>query len=191
MTLTPGHRRPRYPTSILMPNPLGHRQRRVATIVAVCLAAVVLAANARAIEIGTPAPAFALPAADGHVVALDGLRGRVVYVDFWASWCGPCRRSFPWMNALQQRFGGRGLAVVAINVDKRRPDADRFLQQYPATFTVLFDPAGETPTAYAVPGMPTSYLLDARGHVVQIEQGFLDDRRAELEARIESLLGAR
>ena len=82
-------------------------------------------------------------------------------------------------------------AIVAINVDKRRPDADRFLRQFPATFTVTFDPAGATPAAYAVPGMPTSYLVDARGNVVEIEQGFLDERRAAMEARIESLLGAR
>jgi thiol-disulfide isomerase/thioredoxin len=174
-----------------IPIPSRPRQERAAAIVVVCLATVMLAATARAIEVGAPAPAFALPAADGQVVALDGLRGRVVYVDFWASWCAPCRRSFPWMNTLQQRFGSRGLAVVAINVDKRRPDADRFLHQFPATFTVVFDPAGVTPAAYAVPGMPTSYLIDARGNVVQIEQGFLDDRRAALEARIESLIGTR
>lgn len=174
-----------------MQNPTPRRQARVAAVVAACLAAVMVAANARAIEVGAPAPPFALPAADGHVVSLDGLRGSVVYVDFWASWCAPCRRSFPWMNTLRQRFGDRGFAIVAINVDKRRADADRFLEQYPATFTVAFDPAGATPAAYAVPGMPTSYLIDARGKVVQIEQGFLDDRRAATEARIESLLGAR
>ena len=174
-----------------MPNPARLRQRRLAALAAVCLAAAVLTTDAWAIDIGAPAPPFALPTADGSVVALDGLRGRVVYVDFWASWCAPCRRSFPWMNALQQRFGSRGLAIVAINVDKRRPDADRFLRQFPATFTVGFDPAGATPAAYAVPGMPTSYLVDARGHVVEIEQGFLDARRAAIEARIEALLGAR
>ena len=174
-----------------MPNPARHRQPRAAALAAVCLAALMLTADARAIDVGAPAPPFALPAVDGSIVALDGLRGRVVYVDFWASWCAPCRRSFPWMNALQQRFGSRGLAIVAINVDKRRPDADRFLRQFPATFTVTFDPAGATPAAYAVPGMPTSYLVDARGNVVEIEQGFLDERRAAMEARIESLLRAR
>ena len=171
-------------------NPPPRRRKRTAAIVAACVAAILFAASSRATEVGASAPAFALPAADGHVVALEGLRGRIVYVDFWASWCGPCRRSFPWMNALQQRFASRGLAIVAINVDKKRADADRFLQQFPATFTVVFDPTGGTPAAYAVPGMPTSYLIDARGTIVEIEQGFLDDRRAALEARIESLLGA-
>jgi cytochrome c biogenesis protein CcmG, thiol:disulfide interchange protein DsbE len=174
-----------------MPIPARHRHLRGAALVAAFAAAIMLATSARAIEIGAPAPAFALPAADGHVVSLAGLRGRVVYLDFWASWCGPCRRSFPWMNELQERFGDRGLAIVAINVDKLRPDAERFLREYPATFTVVFDPAGSTPTAYAVPGMPTSFLIDARGSVVRVEQGFLDDRRAALEARIEALLGAR
>ena len=172
-------------------NPPPRRRQRTAAIVAMGFAAVVIGTSAQATEVGGPAPAFALPAADGHVVALDGLRGRVVYVDFWASWCGPCRRSFPWMNDLQQRFGSRGLEIVAINVDKRRADADRFLQQFPATFTVVFDPAGVTPAAYAVPGMPTSYLIDARGKVLEVEQGFLDDRRPRSRHGSSRCIGAR
>jgi cytochrome c biogenesis protein CcmG/thiol:disulfide interchange protein DsbE len=125
------------------------------------------------------------------LAALADLRGRVVYVDFWASWCGPCRRSFPWLNALQRRFGGHGLTVVAINVDKRRADADRFLQQYPAGFTVVFDPAGIVPAAYDVPGMPASYVIDRGGNVVEIERGFLDERAEALEVRIAALVANR
>src|SRR6266480_3576285 len=103
---------------------------------------------AAAVGVGERAPLFALPTAAGDVVALEKLRGKVVYVDFWASWCGPCRRSFPWMNEMQQKYGPRGLAVVAINVDKKRSDAERFLVQYPAEFTVVYDDAGTTPAAY-------------------------------------------
>ncbi len=167
------------------------RPLRGIAALALAAATVLIAPSALAVEIGAQAPAFSLPTASGKPIALDDLRGQVVYVDFWASWCGPCRRSFPWMNALQQRFGGRGLAIVAVNVDKRRPDAERFLQQYPAGFPVVFDPAGTVPTAYGVPGMPTSYLIDAKGNVVAIEQGFFDERRAALEARIEALLAKR
>lgn len=144
-----------------------------------------------AVETGQPAPAFSLPSVKGDVVALEQLRGKVVYVDFWASWCGPCRRSFPWMNEMQQKYGARGLVVVAVNVDKKRADADRFLAQLPASFTVVFDDSGATPTAYGVKGMPSSYLIDARGNVVAVDRGFLDERKAPLEDRIKALLAAK
>src|SRR6266568_3938318 len=127
---------------------------------------------ALALGIGDPAPSFALLDARGDLVALERLRGRVVYVDFWASWCGPCRRSFPWMNEMQQKYGARGFTVVGVNVDKRRPDAERFLQQTPAAFTIVYDEAGKTPEAYAVKGMPSSYLIDVAGKVVAVESGF-------------------
>jgi cytochrome c biogenesis protein CcmG/thiol:disulfide interchange protein DsbE len=149
------------------------------------------AAMADAAAVGTPAPAFALPDATGKTIALDTLRGQVVYVDFWASWCGPCRRSFPWMNEMTQKYGERGFKVVAINVDKKRADADRFLAQMPAKFPVVFDPAGAAPTAWDVKGMPSSFLVDARGNVVAAEEGFTDERKAELEAKIRALLPIR
>ena len=144
-----------------------------------------------ATDAGQPAPNVALPDAHGAVVALDTLRGKVVSVEFWASWCGPCRRSFPWMNEMQQKYGGKGLAIVAVNVDKKRADADKFLAQLPASFPVVFDEAGTSPAAFGVKGMPSSYLIDARGNVVLVERGFVDGRRAELEDRIKSLLASR
>ena len=137
---------------------------------------------------GDAAPVFVLPTASGETVALDKLRGRLVYVDFWASWCGPCRRSFPWMNEMQQKYGARGLTIVGINVDKRRPDAERFLQQTPAIFSIVFDADGKTPEAYAVKGMPSSYLIDTAGNVVAVESGFRDEQKAGLEERIRALL---
>jgi thiol-disulfide isomerase/thioredoxin len=148
-------------------------------------------AVADATDAGQPAPNVALPDAQGTVVALDTLRGKVVYVDFWASWCGPCRRSFPWMNEMQQKYGSKGLAIVAVNVDKKRTDADKFLAQLPASFPVVFDEAGTAPAAFGVKGMPSSYLIDARGNVVLVERGFVDARRTELEDRIKSLLASR
>jgi cytochrome c biogenesis protein CcmG, thiol:disulfide interchange protein DsbE len=165
--------------------------RRALAAVALAFATATNTADATAAGAGDPAPAFALPTAAGDVVSLARLAGKVVYVDFWASWCAPCRRSFPWMNALHQRYAPRGLTIVAINVDRNRADAEQFLARYPPEFAVVFDPAGATPGAYAVPGMPTSYLIDARGRIVQVEQGFLDDRADALEAQIRSLLAAR
>jgi len=144
----------------------------------------------QATDAGQPAPNFALPDAQGSTVALQALRGQVVYVDFWASWCGPCRRSFPWMNEMQQKYGAKGFTVVAINVDKKRADADKFLALLPANFPVVYDEAGATPSAYAVQGMPSSYLIDARGNVSYVERGFVDESRGPLEERVKALLAA-
>ena len=155
------------------------------------LGALITAPPAAAAALGDPAPAFALQTAAGDTVSLERLRGKVVYVDFWASWCGPCRRSFPWMNEMHRKYGGNGLAIVAINVDKKRADAERFLSQVPAAFTIVYDMPGATPTAYAVKGMPSSYLIDAAGRIVAVEQGFREERAAELEAQVRAMIGAK
>ncbi len=145
-------------------------------------------ALAQGVKVGVPPPAVALPDAGGAPVTLASLEGQVVWVDFWASWCGPCRESFPWMNAMQKKYGAKGFKVVAINVDKRRRDADRFLAQVPAGFTTLFDDKGATPAAWEINAMPTSVLVDRKGKVVVIEEGFHESRREALEARIRALL---
>jgi cytochrome c biogenesis protein CcmG, thiol:disulfide interchange protein DsbE len=163
----------------------------VAAALARALALTLVAGSAGATGVGEQAPAFSLVTAHGDNIALSGLRGRVVYVDFWASWCAPCRRSFPWMNELQQRYGDHGLTIVAINVDRRRADADQFLLANTARFAVVYDDRGATPLEYAVKGMPSSYLIDARGTVVDVEQGFRDDRKAAIEEQIRALLSSR
>jgi cytochrome c biogenesis protein CcmG/thiol:disulfide interchange protein DsbE len=170
-------------------NAIVMKTSRIVVTAALCAAAFVT--PALAVEAGQPAPALALPSLKGEVVSLDKLRGKVVYVDFWASWCGPCRRSFPWMNEMQQKYGARGFSVVAVNVDKKRADADKFLALIPANFAVVFDETGATPTAWAVKGMPSSYLVDARGNVTFVERGFLDENKGPLEERIKALLAAK
>src|SRR5258706_12593285 len=125
-------------------------KRRVPIIATLLFAAFLAAPPAKAADTGQPAPAFALPTAKGEVVVLERLRGKVVYVDFWASWCGPCRRSFPWMNAMNRKYGAQGLTIVAINVDKKHEDAMRFLSEMPTEFTVVYDAPGAVPAAYAV-----------------------------------------
>src|SRR2546430_2490155 len=107
------------------------------------LLALALPALAGAAKAPRMAPKFTLEGRNG-AVALDSLRGKLVYVDFWASWCAPCRRSFPWMAGLQQNYGGQGLVVVAINVDKQREAAQAFLDRNPSSFLVAFDPEAKT-----------------------------------------------
>ena len=174
-----------------MKSPVPSRGLRTAAAIVAIAALWLVAGGVRAAAVGDAAPAFALLTAQGATISPEQLRGQVVYVDFWASWCGPCRRSFPWMNEMQQRYGGRGVTIVAINVDTKRADADRFLRQYPATFAVVYDGTGATPGAYAVQAMPSSYIIDPQGRIAGVEHGFRDERRAALEEKIRSLIVAR
>lgn len=128
------------------------------------------------------APAFALPTRGG-TVALDSLRGRVVLVDFWASWCVPCRASFAWMAALKQRYGDR-LAIVAIDLDKSRGDAEAFLAKHPPADIVAFDPDGRTAGAWKVKAMPTSFVVDRDGTVRLAHAGFDPAKTGEIERSI-------
>ena len=134
------------------------------------------------------APDVTLSGSDGSERALDALDGEVVYVDFWASWCPPCLRSFPWMDALEARFARRGLRVVAINLDAERADATRFLETTPVRFDVAFDPAGTSAEAFGLLGMPSSYLIDREGRVALAHVGFRRRDAAALEAAIAAVL---
>jgi len=167
------------------------RSLRVVGRIAGVVPLLFFACTALAVEAGAPAPKLSLPMAGGEIVALDKLRGKVVYVDFWASWCGPCRRSFPWMAQMQKKYGASGFTVVAVNVDKKRADADRFLQAVPAPFTVVYDPEGATPSAWNVKAMPSSFVIDTKGNVAFVEAGFRDDDVAELESQIKALIVAK
>lgn len=124
------------------------------------------------------------------VSALDltSLRGRVVYLDFWASWCGPCKQSFPWMEIMKSTYGVQGLEIVAVNLDKNRADADKFLKQFHPTFDVRFDPTGEVAELYKVQGMPSSVLIDRHGVMRFTHVGFRPVDGAIYEAQLRELL---
>ena len=132
---------------------------------------------------GDAAPAFKL-AGVGGTIESDSLRGRVLFVDFWASWCVPCRSSFPWLAHLQERFGEKGLSIVAIDLDQERKPADAFLAKYPAPFRVAFDPQGKTAEAFHVEAMPSSFLIGRDGRVLERHAGFDPKKAAEVEERI-------
>ncbi len=121
---------------------------------------------------GSATESAPVAAAAGTPIDLASWKGKVVYLDFWASWCVPCRQSFPWMNAMQERYAKEGLVVVAVNMDQQRPDADAFLRQYPASFIVRFDPRGQLAQGFNLRGMPTSVLLDRGGKVLRVHEGF-------------------
>jgi thiol-disulfide isomerase/thioredoxin len=119
---------------------------------------------------------------------LTGTRGHVVYLDFWASWCGPCKQSFPWMESLKSTYGDQGLDIVAINLDAHRADADKFLGQFHPTFEVRFDPQGKLAEAYQVHGMPSSVVIDRHGVRRFTHVGFRPVDAATYEVQLRELL---
>jgi thiol-disulfide isomerase/thioredoxin len=143
--------------------------------------------RALALQAGQTIPSLMLDTAEGPQ-PIAPARARVTYVDFWASWCGPCRQSFPWMNDMHGKYGGNGLRIVAVNVDARRDEADEFLARNPARFAIAFDRQRALAQALDVKAMPTSLLLDSRGRVLLVHQGFAGKDREKLEAAIEQAL---
>ena len=131
-----------------------------------------------------PAPEIRLPGREGNV-DLAGLRGRPVIVDFWASWCVPCRSSFPWLAKMQQAYSDKGLMVVAVNLDKDPKAAAAFLESVPAPFTIAYDPAGKSAEAFHVNAMPSTFLVDRKGTIVYTHVGFDSRKTAEFERKLQ------
>jgi cytochrome c biogenesis protein CcmG/thiol:disulfide interchange protein DsbE len=141
--------------------------------------------------IATPAAAAPAPSAGqggASPVDLSAYKGKVVYLDFWASWCVPCRESFPWMNDMQRQYASQGLVIVAVNLDQVHDDAETFLQKYQPEFTVRFDPAGHLAQDFKVRGMPTSALLGRDGKVLLVHEGFRSKDEDTLEQSIRDAL---
>lgn len=138
--------------------------------------------------IGISCIALAAHTADAAQLDLSPYRGKVIYLDFWASWCGPCRQSFPWMSDLQSRYASRNFVVLAVNLDHDRDSALRFLNDVPANFSIMYDPVGELATTYQVKGMPSAVLIDRNGHVRFRHEGFSPKKEQQYEEHLQTLL---
>ena len=159
-----------------------------ALLVHLCLAAAHVHAQPRFIATNEPAverppprpvlfqaPDFALPTLSGETVRLADLRGKVVFLNFWATWCVPCRTEMPTIEALYQRYKGRGLDVLAVNMDKSSTTGvEAFAKEAGVTFRIVLDPSWSAARAYGVRGLPTTYLIDRTGNVVVREVGERD-----------------
>ena len=134
------------------------------------------------------APDVSLQTEQGAPARLAAFKGKVILVDFWASWCAPCKTSFPALEALHREFAPRGLAVLAVNLDERRKDADGFLSAHPHTMPVLFDPNGGAPAAFGVKGMPSSFLIDRAGIIRFTHMGYTANIGQQYRQEIDLLI---
>ncbi len=122
------------------------------------------------ISLAEPGENFTLPS-DDSAITLHKYRGKVVYLDFWASWCGPCRQSFPWMNQMQKKYG-QDLVVIGINVGENRKDTVHFIQKYSPIFTIAYDSVGKIANLYGVKAMPSAFVIGRNGDIITTHKGF-------------------
>lgn len=115
-------------------------------------------------------------------------KGQVIYVDFWASWCIPCRKSFPWMNELQSKYKAQGLQIISINLDHNKALADKFLEKNPVNFPIIYDPKGSISRKYKLKGMPSSFIINKDGQVISKHTGFNNEKSLAYEQEIIHLL---
>jgi len=136
-----------------------------------------------------PAPDFTLPSFPNDApITLSDFKGRVVYLDFWATWCPPCRKSFPWMDEMHERYHDDGLTIIAVSVDKKRAIIERFIKKTEPAFIIAHDPTGKIAKTYKLRGMPSTYLINRKGELVMTHLGFRNSDKANLEATIQNLL---
>lgn len=133
------------------------------------------------------APDFELQTRNG-TIQLSSLQGKVVYVDFWASWCRPCKTSFPWMIEMKEKFSDMNFEIIAINLDTNKTLADEFIDSQKINFPVAFDPQAQTAEIYGVEGMPSSFLIDPQGNLRLRYTGFWNKSKNEKEKIIHDLL---
>ncbi|MFQ5587066.1 MAG: TlpA family protein disulfide reductase [Thermodesulfobacteriota bacterium] len=141
--------------------------------------------------IGAPAPGFTLKDADGRAVSLSQYKGRVIFINFWASWCGPCKKEFPALNAFIEKYDPSEVVALAINIDKKRSHADNFLKRMPGlskNMIVLFDPRSKVIPAYKARAMPTSFVIDRAGKIRYLHFGFNERDPAKWATEVGGLL---
>jgi peroxiredoxin len=136
----------------------------------------------------SPAPDFTLKSRSGENIKLSELRGDVVMVNFWASWCGPCRQEMPLLEQLYGRYQGMGFTLLGVNVDEEPEAADKMLKEIPVTFPVLYDPTNKVSKQYQVKAMPSTFMVDRDGNIRYLHKGYKPGYEEEYQQQIRSLL---
>ena len=163
------------------------RKRAVGSLLGLLLLS---APSASALEVGDRAPQFAARDLNGGAnFSLAAYRGKVIYLDFWASWCAPCLTSLPLLEKLRKEFPARKFQILAINVDRDLAKARQSLRQHPVGYPSGTDPEGRLPGVFQLETLPTSFLIDQHGLIRHIQHGFQSSDIASLRKRIRALPG--
>lgn len=139
-------------------------------------------------DMSGPAPNFDLEAMSGERVSLADLRGDVVMVNFWATWCGPCRQEMPHLEALYQRYRDLGFTLLGVNVEEDSSGAGKFLEETPVSFPILFDPKSSVSALYDVVAMPSTVIIDRAGNVRFVHHGYKPGYENDYQTQIRTLL---
>lgn len=134
------------------------------------------------------APDFTLKSRDGNNVRLSDLRGQVVLLNFWASWCGPCRQEMPILDDIHNKYKSLGFSVLGVNLDAKSKKAITYLKDTPVSFPVLYDPKGITSELYGVSAMPSTVIIDKNGNVRHLHKGYKSGYEDEYVVQIKKLL---
>ena len=134
------------------------------------------------------APTFTLPSRAGDKVSLDQLKGQVVMLNFWASWCGPCRQEMPLLDQMHKRYSALGFTLIGVNVEANTQDAERWLGETPVSFPVLFDKDSKVSKLYDVSAMPSTVFIDRKGNVRYLHRGYKPGDESEYLNQIRALL---
>lgn len=152
------------------------------------LLAALVSVPALAVAPQGPAPGFSLTGMDGKPVSLDQFKGQVVMINFWATWCGPCRQEMPLLDKLYAKYKPMGFTLLGVNVEPDSKLASGFLQKTPVTFPILFDTSSEVSKLYEVAGMPSTAIVDRKGNLRWVHKGYKPGDENEYLNQIRALV---
>jgi peroxiredoxin len=164
--------------------------RSMKSCVAAGLLSLTLSAGSHAAQEASkgPAPDFTLKSASGENIKLSELRGQVVLINIWASWCGPCRQEMPLLDQMYQKYGDLGFTLLGVNVEQDSADAQRMLHDTPVTFPILFDTQNVVSKLYDVTAMPSTVIVDRDGNVRYMHKGYQPGYENEYQTQVRALV---
>ena len=165
-----------------------HNRNPLARIACALLIALPVTSYAAGIKVGEPAADFTLSSRSGEPVSMASLKGQVVLLNFWASWCGPCRQEFPLLDTIHKKYKKIGFTVIGLNVEPDSKDAEVFLKQNPVSFPIVYDPKDDLSKRYGIGGMPSVALIDRKGIVRWMHKSYVAGDENEYLDQVRSLL---